>query len=298
MGIFDRFRGAADSDPMQEKKGVDLAQSIVGLQKQDPDTGESADVSVDSGAAERLMAVVNKISAKLSPEELEELASAVEGLSGAAGDEDLEGGATVEDEDEYADAGGPAEAEDADEGEDVPTVDSEQEESAPALDEDDMAGLAAAADRCGMDAEDPAFQAAFAEGVKYGEQRQKAAPAKLASEHESEGAKAAMDAALGRLHSGIETRLVKKFRALSAAAEAVRPVLGAIDPLAFDSASGIYGAALRKMGISTAKHPRAAWKSMYGVALDAAMEASRPASSRARKDYDGKFAGLNRVKRG
>lgn len=48
---------------------------------------------------------------------------------------------------------------------------------------------------CGLDADDKAQRKAFAEGVKYGEKVEKKEPKKLDSEHESEGAKKAMDEA-------------------------------------------------------------------------------------------------------
>ena len=48
---------------------------------------------------------------------------------------------------------------------------------------------------CGLDIKDNATRKAFAEGVKYGEKVEKKEPKKLDSEHESEGAKKAMDEA-------------------------------------------------------------------------------------------------------
>ena len=48
---------------------------------------------------------------------------------------------------------------------------------------------------CGLDAENKSLRKAFAEGVKYGEKVEKKEPKKLDSEHESEGAKKAMDEA-------------------------------------------------------------------------------------------------------
>ena len=48
---------------------------------------------------------------------------------------------------------------------------------------------------CGLDVKDNATRKAFAEGVKYGEKVEKKEPKKLDSEHESEGAKKAMDEA-------------------------------------------------------------------------------------------------------
>ena len=48
---------------------------------------------------------------------------------------------------------------------------------------------------CGLDSENKSLRKAFAEGVKYGEKVEKKEPKKLDSEHESEGAKKAMDEA-------------------------------------------------------------------------------------------------------
>ena len=51
------------------------------------------------------------------------------------------------------------------------------------------------------------------------------------------------------------------------------------------------------MGIDTSKHPRAAWKSMFGIARQQAASSLAQDSSM-RRDYGGAFAGLNRIKRG
>lgn len=149
-----------------------------------------------------------------------------------------------------------------------------------------------AADACGMDAESPEFQKAFAEGVKYGERMEKKEPKKLDREHESEGMKAAMDAAI----KSAKTESVKHFRALSSAADATRYVLGNIDPLAFDSADDIYGAALKKSGVDIKAHPKSAWRSMFsmirgGKSSLMGMDAAIPTGN-----YEGPFAGLNRIK--
>jgi hypothetical protein len=179
-----------------------------------------------------------------------------------------------------------------------------EDEDEPALDED---VLKEAADACGMDAEDPAFQKAFAEGVKYGERLEKdpAEREKLDREHESEGAKEAldeedvkeaMDAAIRRGASRGEARVVARFRTLSRAAEAVRPVLGPVDVFSFDSASDIYGAALRRMGVDVRRHPRSAWRSIFEVSRQQQAQASMAQDSSMRRDFSGPFAGLNRIK--
>ena len=300
-GFLSRFRGAKDSDPEVEKKEVELAQGIIDLHKKNPETGEIMDVTEDADKAEAVMAAVSKIAAKLSPEEVEELTKAIQSLG--MDEEEVEEVVKTEDGDlDTAEAVKYGEKEERDKlMSEHMREDEAEDEDEPAYGEED---LKAAADRCGMDAEDPAFQKAFAEGVRYGEKKEKAEPEHLDRLHESEGmkkamdeeeVKAAMDAALHSASSRAEAKVVAKFRALSAAAEAVRPVLGSIDPLAFDSADGIYGAALRKMGIDTSKHLRAAWKSMFGIARQQAVQASFAQDSM-RRDYDGPFAGLNRIK--
>ena len=145
----------------------------------------------------------------------------------------------------------------------------------PAQDEEettmDEEGVKAALDKCGLDADNPEFQKAFAEGVKYGEEKEKSEPKKLDSEHESEGAKKAMDAALRHVKRAptiAADAAVAHVRGLHQAARDVRPLVGDIvDPMAFDSAEGIYGNALDLAGIDKSKHPRAAWRSLCSVII-------------------------------
>lgn len=173
------------------------------------------------------------------------------------------------------------------------------------------AAMKAAADACGMDAESEEFQKAFAEGVKYGEGKEKEEPKKLDSEHESEGmkryeerkamdeeeVKEAMDAAIKLAAKTAHDNTVKKFRALSAAADAVRSVLGNVDALAFDSADDIYGAALRKLGVDIRKHPKSAWRSMFEIAPKVKSDVRFAEDSACDKQFDGMFAGLNNIRK-
>lgn len=174
--------------------------------------------------------------------------------------------------------------------------------------------MKAVADACGLDAESPEFQKAFAEGVKYGEEKEKAEPKRLDSLHESEGmrryeekkaldeeeVKQAMDSAIKDAAKRAHEQSIAKFRALSAAADAVRPVLGNIDALAFDSADDIYGAALKKAGLDPRKYPRAAWRGMFDVMRSGRdSETVRMAQdSTIGKTYAGPFAGLNNIRKG
>jgi hypothetical protein len=104
-----------------------------------------------------------------------------------------------------------------------------------------------------------------------------------------------MDAAIRKGTSRGEARVVARFRTLSRAAEAVRPVLGPVDVFSFDSASDIYCAALRRMGVDVRRHPRSAWRSIFEVSRQQA-QASMAQDSSMRRDFSGPFAGLNRIK--
>ena len=309
-GFFRRFRGAKDSDPevemkeVQDAKGiVKLAQGLIDLHKRNPETGEIMDVTEDADKAEAVMAAVSKIASKLAPEEVEELTKAIQALGM---DEEVEEVVETEDDDlDTAEAVKYGEEKERDKlMSEHMREDKAEDEDEPALDEE---AVKEAADKCGMDAEDPAFQKAFAEGVRYGEKKEKAEPEHLDRLHESEGmkkamdeeeVKTAMDAALRAASTRAEAKVVAKFRALSAAASAVRPVLGDIDPLAFDSADSIYGAALKAQGVDIRRHPRAAWRSIFEVSRQQAAKASFAQDSSMRRDYSGAFAGLNRIKRG
>ena len=55
--------------------------------------------------------------------------------------------------------------------------------------EHESEGMKKAMDACGLDAESPEFQRAFAEGVKYGEEKMRTEREHLDRLHESEGAR-------------------------------------------------------------------------------------------------------------
>lgn len=144
---------------------------------------------------------------------------------------------------------------------------------------------------------DPKAKAAFELGVKYGEKREKADPEKLDAEHESEGEKKALgEDSVAK----IEARVMEKFKALSAAAVKVRPLVGEItDPLAFDSAETIYKFALEKGGISADKYVPAAYEGMVDIML-----CNKPSFApvhdavvgEAEKEVDDIFAALNNIR--
>lgn len=104
---------------------------------------------------------------------------------------------------------------------------------------------------CGLDADDPivktAFQKGFAEGVSYGEKKEKKEPEKLDSEHESEGEEKALstDSAL-KIGRKIREQVEAKFDAIQETARS----LGRVRVSAFDTASDVYRAALKAEGVN------------------------------------------------
>ena len=110
---------------------------------------------------------------------------------------------------------------------------------------------------------DPKFKAAFEMGVRYGEKREKADPAKIDADHEREGMEKALgEDSMKKIHDSV----MRKVRGINAAAKKVRPLVGEIsDPFAFDSAEAIYKFALEKTGIAVRKYPTSAYAGMVDV---------------------------------
>lgn len=115
----------------------------------------------------------------------------------------------------------------------------------------------------GLDAESPEVQKAFAEGVKYGEKlmRNNAERHKIDKEHESEGEKKAMDETKAIDEetpqqkatadaATIRRDITEGLRATAKAVEDVKPLVGALDAFAFDSANGVYLKACQIMGVA------------------------------------------------
>lgn len=384
-GVMSRFkkwfRGALDADPDTEKKEVDLAQAIIDLHKVDPKTGEVVDVTEDEDKAEEIRRVLDKFTAGKKPEEIKELADALNGLaySPATGDDDPDNGeekAAADDEDEPADpslkkamdrcgldADDPdtskAFAEGVKYGE---SLEKDPAERARLDSEHESEGLKKAMDKCGIDAENPVATEAFAEGVKYGEEKEKAEPEKLDRLHESEGAKKAFDAdeadiasmlnevegltpdQKDQLTASIQELLAQKgqdadpdapaaaqdrafrvrkgrvatrrgtafdaariragaaadawghTRAVYQAVEDVRPLVGSLNPLAFDSASDVYGYALDQAGMNPEKFERNNWRAMiYTLKTSRANESMKAVRNAPAGKFTGHFAGLNNI---
>lgn len=321
MSMADWFKGARDEE-------LDASETVV---------GDGEDVS----------AVIEEISEKLTPEEVERLKKAVAALAPA---EDAD---KTEDEDD--------DSEDFAEG----VKYGEELEKDPAergkLDrEHESEGMKAVMDKCGVDAENPSESKAFAEGVKYGESliRNPVERKKLDKEHESEGMKreeaatdeehpvieeviaavpglseeqaavlreklkklaaakaeaveAATDAALKKrgylgaadaaaIRASAKQDAVAHFKAVAAACSKVRPLVGEMDPLAFDSASAVFGYALTQAGKDVRKYDKAAWQGMVDVLLEERLAGDKALAALARDSKpvpeSGPFRFLNRIK--
>ena len=182
-----------------------------------------------------------------------------------AADEEEEPAAPAEGEepaatDEEDPAAEPAEGE---EGEEPAATDEEEEPAAePAEGEEDdlskMADWEPTEDECkmlkdaGYDSEPVEFQRAFADGVKYGEEKMRTERGKLDKEHESEGEKKALgeDAKLRDSLNRIARGQVADWLT---AAEDVKPILGKIKLGAFDTAADVYLAACKEMGVKATR---------------------------------------------
>ena len=205
-----------------------LAELLRGLHKQGP-MGETVDITTD----EDKNALIDKVAeafAKLGASE-EDVSKLKDTLSDLAYQPDEKEVDKTEGEDEDIE----------------PDEDSDDEL-------DDFAKDAIKA--CGYDDESPEFQRAFAEGVRYGEKKEKEEPKKLDSEHEREGeekALAAQDAAIKRFEQKID------------AIDECEGVLGKVRAAAFDSAESVYLAALKQLGVPTKKiKPGMAQATYYG----------------------------------
>lgn len=255
---------AADGDPAVEKKEVALARAIgeaakgiEDLHTQDQEgnvidkPAEDEPVAEDEDKDAAIRRILDDMVEKgLKPEDARSFLGALKDLAynpdeAQDGDEDM-----AEDADEDVD--------DELEAEDAEPDDCEQ------IVQD---GLKA----CGYDSEPEELQRAFAEGVRYGEKKEKAEPEKLDREHEREGEERDAEGSAKR----IERRIMNRFAAMDECAK----TLGKVRANAYDSAESVYLAALRQEGVNT--------KGVSPQAARAAYRAFMAGKSRARK---GSFA--------
>lgn len=87
-------------------------------------------------------------------------------------------------------------------------------------------------------------------------------------------------------------------RRIARAVADVRPLVGELDLLAFDSASDVYGYALEQSGVNPRQYSRQAWRGM--VDMLRSRKSGLPSGSRSPRDaaparLDGAFAGLNTI---
>lgn len=107
----------------------------------------------------------------------------------------------------------------------------------------------------------------------------------------------ALDAA--RIRAGAVAETQALMRRLNEASRAVRPLVGDIDPLAFDSAADIYAYALKENGVNPRDYPRQAWAGMVDVMRSGrALGSGSPrlaADSARAGSFEGPFAGLKNI---
>lgn len=291
QGIKKFFRGAQDSDPAVEQQEVDLAQAIIDLHKVDPRTGEIIDITEDEDKEKEIRKLLGELADKLEPEQLKKLQDALTDLaySKPTGDE-------------------------AEDGNDL--AEGTQYDEEPVR-EHESESMKKAMDACGLDADDPALSKAFAEGVKYRE--------KLDREHEGEGENkplgededgnkaddTAQDGALRRAGRVLTARDAQRIRAEAAAdarahiqalyraVDAVRPLVGQLDAMSFDSAGDVYAHTLKSCGVNPSAYSRDSWRGMVDVLLRQRRE--NIAAGVIAQDaglagkMEGSFAGLNNI---
>lgn len=132
---------------------------------------------------------------------------------------------------------------------------------------------------CGLDADDPvvktAFQKGFAEGVSYGEEKEKDEPKKLDSEHESEGEKKALgqDSA-AKIGAIVRAQVEAKFDAIQETSKS----LGRVRVSAFDTAADVYRAALKAEGVNVVGLAKRECRTAYRALMMGRQSAKRVAA--------------------
>lgn len=156
-----------------------------------------------------------------------------------------------------------------------------EDEAEDGCDEDDLtADAEEVLKSCGLDADDPvvktAFQKGFAEGTKYGEEKEKEEPEKLDREHESEGEKRALgEDSAEKIGALVRAQVEAKFDAIQETARS----LGKVRVSAFDTAADVYQAALKAEGVNIKGLAKSECRSAYR-----ALMAGRAATKRVAMD--------------
>jgi hypothetical protein len=157
----------------------------------------------------------------------------------------------------------------------------EKDEAEDGCDENDLtADAEEVLKSCGLDADDPvvktAFQKGFAEGTKYGEEKEKEEPEKLDREHESEGEKRALgEDSAEKIGALVRAQVEAKFDAIQETARS----LGKVRVSAFDTAADVYQAALKAEGVNIKGLAKSECRSAYR-----ALMAGRAATKRVAMD--------------
>ena len=160
--------------------------------------------------------------------------------------EDLETKEEISEDDDLTDKEEIESEEDLGEDDDLTDKEEDKEEEKETLnfDEDQKHGL----DACGLDSEDPIVQKAFAEGVKYGEKKEKDEPKHLDSLHESEGEKRALgEDSIAKIVNAVKQSFANRYKAV----EECKRTLGKVDAMAFDNAGAVYRKACNVLGLKT-----------------------------------------------
>ena len=106
----------------------------------------------------------------------------------------------------------------------------------------------------------------------------------------------ASDAAL--IESRAVARAQDNMRRIAEAVRDVRPLVGELDLLAFDSASNVYGYALEQCGVDARRYSREAWRGMVDMLRrqkSGAPSGLQMAQDAAAGEMKGQFAGLNNI---
>ena len=123
--------------------------------------------------------------------------------------------------------------------------------------------------------EDTEESKAFAEGVEYGEEKEKEEPEKLDSEHESEGEKKALgqDSA-AKIGAIVRAQVEAKFDAIQETARS----LGKVRVSAFDTAADVYRAALKAEGVNVKGLAKTECRAAYRALMMGRQSAKRVAA--------------------
>lgn len=309
--LKDFFRGAQDGDPGIEAAEVNAAQTILDLHKRDPITGEIADITTDEDKNAKIQELISQFSEVLSEEDLKKFEDSLTDLaySKATGESDIaqkmdgkDDGLNTAEAYAYGEKK-EREREEREEmrgGKDATPLNTAEAVAAGERHEREKLMRERAEDalkKCGMDAEPDAVKEAFAKGFAWGmhdgekDMRNRAEREKLDREHEREAMEKRYAADSAAMIKNVERSIADKFEA----AKEVESAIGAVRPLAFDSADDIYSYALGQMGRSGVN--KTAAREVFRAIVDTRRQtmAQDALPSRDRK-FAGDFEGLGNLK--